>query len=849
MKTMPRFLLLLFGLSVFTMMFIARCGLNMDSQLINSRPNGLPSSATGTPGERALREVMRRKEVEHIRDKSMMQEKIRQLENQLAKVQNQVVNMTAILDTAAKQQSQGDSLNNNDNNFNNVNDNSIKNDNYIYVQDAGLDHLEEEKETLDRKWFGPAQKDFNLLENLNHIPGQPGSQSDNVNGGRRNSFWDTDSLLQRQPLPALGDGRMAQRLPAFGNGRVISTNDRNPLIDMTGRRPALHNLGRGADQLRNGPVNNVRYMSPEEIDRLKLERVGGPIFPRDPINFDSKPFDHRRVDFGMAAVDRHALGLREDQISNELSRRQNVKEMGRLPHSAPAGEAAVGPGKVFMDSALGLDKNAQHSLNTAQHLELNKNAFFQTPSYKAEEHARYIQERMDAAEIFHGQAYKTEFEVIPFNRFIINRIYMVDPGLGKRVVERPIGSKKKDVNEILLQAVEALNRNRSDSNLPKYTFDHFVEGIYRSDPASGAHYELYFVNLDDGNVQIPSGLRSDPNHQQYLYTNSYVRLSMFRPFSPPVSVKQHVIKTGPDWINLILPLSGRVDTFKVFMDQFEAVCIKQDRRVYLTVVYFGTEGLTDVKAIMSRTAKMNKFKHMKLVTLNETFTRGRGLQIGALNWRGGADVLMFFCDVDIMFMPEFLERCRLNSEKGKRVYYPIVFSLYNPKIVYSLQDLPMPSLQEQLVLSKDTGFWRDFGYGMTCQYRSDFLKIKGFDEQITGWGGEDVLLYQKFIRSEYFVVRATDPAIFHLWHEKFCDPNLSAQQYRSCIRSKALNEASHSQLGLLAFKDEIDVHRSVNEKNVFPLGNAALGQPAASYVNSNEAMKKQQQFLNAQLKP
>lgn len=407
----------------------------------------------------------------------------------------------------------------------------------------------------------------------------------------------------------------------------------------------------------------------------------------------------------------------------------------------------------------------------------------------------YLHSQIDKAEVSSGAKLTSEYSVVPFESFTSTKVYQLEMGLTRHPEEKPI---RKDKRDELVEAIEAglevVNNPDEDDEGQNggvvaggqkqvYNENDFVEGYYRTEKDKGTHYELYYKKGD---------------------RLEYRHVTLFRPFGPLMKVRSETLDTSRSLINIIVPLSGRTEVFSQFMQNFRDVCIHQDKRIHLTVVYFGKEGLSTVRSILESVASKTSFRNYTLISLNEEFNRGRGLEVGARAWAKG-EVLMFFCDVDVYFTSEFLHSCRLNSELGKKVFYPVVFSLYNPAIVYANQELP-PPVEQQLVHKKDSGFWRDFGFGMTCQFRSDFLTVGGFDLEVKGWGGEDVHLYRKYLRGELMVIRTPVPSLFHLWHEKHCADELTPEQYRMCIHSKAMNEASHSHLGMLVFREEIEAH-------------------------------------------
>uniref|UniRef100_A0A0E9PC33 Hexosyltransferase n=1 Tax=Anguilla anguilla TaxID=7936 RepID=A0A0E9PC33_ANGAN len=57
-------------------------------------------------------------------------------------------------------------------------------------------------------------------------------------------------------------------------------------------------------------------------------------------------------------------------------------------------------------------------------------------------------------------------------------------------------------------------------------------------------------------------------------------------------------------INIVVPLARRADKFRNFMHNFREVCVHQDGRIHLTVVYFGKDQMSEVKGILENTSSV-----------------------------------------------------------------------------------------------------------------------------------------------------------------------------------------------------------------------------------------------------
>ncbi|XP_038816261.1 chondroitin sulfate N-acetylgalactosaminyltransferase 2 isoform X3 [Salvelinus namaycush] len=260
----------------------------------------------------------------------------------------------------------------------------------------------------------------------------------------------------------------------------------------------------------------------------------------------------------------------------------------------------------------------------------------------------FLHSQIDKAEVNTGARLPSEYALVPFESFNSGKVYQLEMGLTRHPEEKPVRKDRRDeLVEVIEAALDVINNpdeeDGQEDDVPMqrqmYTESHFTEGLYRTERDKGTLYELFFAKED---------------------SDIFRHVTLFRPFGPLMKVRSTSVETSGVVINIIVPLAGRTEAFSQFLHNFREVCIKHDRGVHLTVVYFGQEGLREVKSYLERMSREESFSNYTLIPVDEEFSRGRGLDVGARAWKKG-DVLMFFCDVDIYFTLDYLNTCLLHT--------------------------------------------------------------------------------------------------------------------------------------------------------------------------------------------
>ena len=335
------------------------------------------------------------------------------------------------------------------------------------------------------------------------------------------------------------------------------------------------------------------------------------------------------------------------------------------------------------------------------------------------------------------------------------------------------------------------------------------------------HHELQRILLEmvkTANLGFPRGkfkLKRIVNgyaRHDYLHGNEYILDGLFQEMGKPDNVihkrihLQRLLATNyvaqptksdnSETVHFIVPISNVGKRIAEYMHMYEEMSLVTNENTHLVWVAYGLDDLHSITSLVALYEQKYPRARLTVVQGSGDFSRAKAMELGMSKLQDND--LVFFCDVDMVVEREFLTRCRRNTIRGKQVYYPEFFKLYNMDYAYWNSDKP-----KTISINRQNGHWAYYSYGMVCIYKSDYVTVGGFNTGITGWGDEDVELYEKILRKSIGVFRAPDVGLTHRWHPKTCLQNQSTpKQYKHCLSSQAENLADRKELAQYILQQE-----------------------------------------------
>ena len=166
---------------------------------------------------------------------------------------------------------------------------------------------------------------------------------------------------------------------------------------------------------------------------------------------------------------------------------------------------------------------------------------------------------------------------------------------------------------------------------------------------------------------------------------------------------------------------------------------------------------------------------LRLVTTRNAYSRRDTLEIASKEYP--TYELLFLADIHVDFSMQFVERCRMNAVENEQVYFPMIFSPYDPAEFHKSR-LKFP-YATKFKISDELGAWMTESFHLVCLFNYDLLKVLNGDQK-EGEGGNWNLL-DKFLKDDRLkIFRAVEPGLVHLWQDGCKEEELGSTERMLC---------------------------------------------------------------------
>jgi len=130
-------------------------------------------------------------------------------------------------------------------------------------------------------------------------------------------------------------------------------------------------------------------------------------------------------------------------------------------------------------------------------------------------------------------------------------------------------------------------------------------------------------------------------------------------------------------------------------------------------------------------------------------------------------------DVDLEISVNFFKNMVTYLTSNKVIYYPILFSEYDPTAVRAAETV-FGNLEPY---DHHRGMWRETGFGIYAIRGTAVRDLRIQKRVASKWGGEDVELRNLVQDRGFDLIREREPGLIHKWHDKICTSDFVEADY------------------------------------------------------------------------